>query len=429
MTPTFSRTATTAHWPKRYTVVGLCFLAVFVCYIDRVNISVAVLAMQDTFGWSESVKGLVLSSFFVGYLLFQVPSGSLANRYGGKLVLGAAVVWWSIFTLATPAAALLSLPVLVAARIGMGLGEAAMFPGAYGLYRHWVPVSERSRAVGMLVSGIPVGTLFALTTTGWLVVRYGWPVVFYLFGAVGLLWCVAWFALVVDDPRHHPKIEPAELDLLAAECSEPRAIATRTPWRRLLAAPAVWALIFNHFASNWILYLLLSWLPSYFRSAQDLSIQSAGLYSAAPWLTMFVMANVAGMFADRLIRRGLSLTTVRKLMQTVGLIGPSVFLILASSAATPGTALLLMCGALGTLACTWSGYAPNHLEIAPRHAAVLMGITNTAGTIPGIVGVAITGWLVQVTGTYAAAFALAAAVSVSGALVWLAFGTSRRVVD
>ena len=94
---------------------------------------------------------------------------------------------------------------------------------------------------------------------------------------------------------------------------------------------------------------------------------------------MFVMANVAGMFADRLIRRGLSLTTVRKLMQTVGLIGPSVFLILASSAATPGTALLLMCGALGTLACTWSGYAPNHLEIAPRHAAVLMGITNTAG--------------------------------------------------
>jgi hypothetical protein len=109
--------------------------------------------------------------------------------------------------------------------------------------------------------------------------------------------------------------------------------------------------------------------------------------------------------------------------------GPSVFLILASSAATPGTALLLMCGALGTLACTWSGYAPNHLEIAPRHAAVLMGITNTAGTIPGIVGVAITGWLVQVTGTYAAAFVLAAAVSVSGALVWLAFGTSRRVVD
>jgi len=88
-----------------------------------------------------------------------------------------------------------------------------------------------------------------------------------------------------------------------------------------------------------------------------------------------------------------------------------------------------MCGALGTLAFTWSGFAPNHLDIAPRHADVLMGLTNTAGTLPGIIGVLITGWLVDLTGSYASAFALAAAMNVCGALVWLGFSTARPVVE
>src|SRR5262249_40016748 len=105
------------RWPARYTLVGLCFGAVFVCYIDRVSISVAVIAMQASFGWSETLKGLVLSSFFIGYLLFQVPAGYLANRVGGKLVLGAAVAWWSLATLITPAAAMTSLAALISARI------------------------------------------------------------------------------------------------------------------------------------------------------------------------------------------------------------------------------------------------------------------------------------------------------------------------
>ena len=116
-------------------------------------------------------------------------------------------------------------------------------------------------------------------------------------------------------------------------------------------------------------------------------------------------------------------------MQSIGLVGPAAFLLLARTAETPDSALVLLCGALGTLAFTWSGFAPNHLEIAPRHAPVLVGITNTAGTIPGIIGVAVTGWLVDVTGSYATAFVLAAAVSVTGALVWLAFGTAEAVVD
>ncbi|MGR8919480.1 MAG: ACS family MFS transporter [Gammaproteobacteria bacterium] len=421
-------TAATGGWQRRYTIITLCVLAVFVCYIDRVNISVAVIAMQETFGWSDTTKGYVLSSFFIGYMLFQVPSGWLANRYGGKLILGAAVLWWSVFTIITPAAAMISLPLLIVGRIAMGLGEAAMFPSAYNLYGRWVPPNERSRAVSMLIGGIPLGTLFALVVTGWLVEQFGWPSVFYIFGAAGVVWCLLWFARAANDPATDPRCAAAERDMLASHAPPPKE-STEIPWRTMLTTPAIWALLVNHFCSNWALYMLLAWLPSYFHGQLGLSIMSAGIYSAAPWLTMFVVGNLGGVLADKLHRGGMSLTAVRKLMQVTGLVGGAACLLAVQNVTETGPALALMCGALGLLAFTWSGFVPNHLDIAPRYADVLMGITNTAGTVPGIIGVAITGWLVDTTGTYASAFTLCAAVNIFGAVVWLFFATAKRVID
>lgn len=427
-TPAAAVPVSTSNWQARHVLVALCVAAVFVCYIDRVNISVAVIAMQETYGWSDSTKGLVLSSFFIGYMLFMPVSGWLANRYGGRRVLGYAVLWWSLWTLLTPPAAALSLGALLFARIAMGLGEAATFPAIYNLYGHWVLPQERSRAVSLLIAGIPLGTLFALTTTGWIIGTSGWPMVFYGFGAIGILWCVAWFPWSHDRPDQHPRLAGDERAALAAMApAETR--DTPVPWARLLREPAVWALIINHLCTNWVFYMLLAWLPSYFRSALGLSIAQSGLYAAGPWLTMFVVGTLAGVVADRVVRRGVDLTLVRKTMQIAGLLGAAVFMLAAREVTSADTAFALMCGALGTLALTWAGFLPNHLEIAPRYADVLMGITNTAGTVPGVIGVAITGWLVEQTGTYTTAFALAAGVNLFGAVVWLLFGTAKRVID
>lgn len=417
-----------ARWPARYTVVALTFWAVFICYIDRVNISVAVVAMKETFGWSETQKGLVLSSFFIGYMALQVASGWLANRIGGRIVLGFAVVWWSLFTILTPPAAFVSMGFLIAARITLGLGEGATFPTVYTLYRRWIPVEERSRSVALLVSAIPAGTLFALLTTGWIIERFGWPMVFYSFGSLGLLWAAAWFRYIRDDPETDPRSDEAERALLRPL----RAMTenkTGVPWAILLRKAPMWALIYNHFVSNWAFYVLLSWLPSYFKNVQGVSLMNAGLYSAVPWITMFVTANLAGLVADKLIKGGMRIAHVRKIMQTVGLLGSAVFLLLVRDAGDAATAMWLMCGALGLTALTWAGYSPNHLEIAPRYADILLGLTNTFGTLPGIIGVAVTGWLVEVTGTYDAAFMLAAGLNVSGAIVWLLWMSSDRIVD
>jgi ACS family sodium-dependent inorganic phosphate cotransporter len=144
---------------------------------------------------------------------------------------------------------------------------------------------------------------------------------------------------------------------------------------------------------------------------------------------MFIMINLAGWCADRLRAGGMSVTRVRKLMQTVGLAGSAAALLAAQYVQGLPGAVACMCAALGLLAFCGSGWGPNHLDIAPRHADVLMGLSNTFATLPGIIGVAVAGWLVDATGGYAAIFALVAVMNAVGAAVWIAFASGERIVD
>jgi MFS transporter, ACS family, solute carrier family 17 (sodium-dependent inorganic phosphate cotransporter), other len=413
---------------RRTRLVALCSLAVFVAYTDRVNISVAAVAMKERLGWTQTEKGLVLSSFFIGYLAFMFASGWLATRFGGRRVLGVAVIAWSACTLLTPPAAALSLGALVTVRIAMGLGEAAVFPAAIELYGRWVPLLERTRAVGWLMNGIPIGTVVGLTASGWLVGRYDWPMPFYVFGALGLGWAVLWFRTVADDPATDPRISAVERALLA-DHGPGAAAGGPMPWRRLLCRAPLWAAVSAHFASIWTLYVLLSWLPSYFREVHGVSIASVGLYSAGPWLAMFLVTTIAAPISDALVRRGVDVTLVRKLMQCAGLATSAALLLAARDVHAPGTAFLVLCGATGALGLTWLGYAPGLIDLAPRHSALLIGFSNTIATIPGIVGVAVTGWLVDLTGTYAAPFALTAAISAVGAVTFATLFSARPLVE
>lgn len=420
---------TSGRLAKRHILVAMCAIATFICYIDRVNISVAIIPMAEQYGWSGTTKGFVLSSFFIGYMAAMIPTGWLANRFGGRRLLGIALLAWSVFTFLTPIAASLSFTALIATRILMGIGEAASFPAVYNLLARWVPTAEKSRAAAINLTGIPVGTIFALSTTGWLIATYGWPSVFYAFGGLGIVFALLWFRVIHQRPATHPTIGAAERDLLAPLEGSTGAASLPIPWRRLLSHQAVWALIINHFCSNWTLYLMLAWLPSYFRDVQGLSVAGSGLFAIGPWVSQFVVGNAAAVIADRLIARGADITRVRRFMQCVGLLGSATFFLAASQAATPGTALLCMCGALGVGALSFAGFATNHLDIAPRHADVLWGITNTAGTLPGIIGVAATGLLLDLTGGYTATFIVAAGVNVIGAAVWYAWGTGERIFD
>jgi ACS family sodium-dependent inorganic phosphate cotransporter len=410
---------------RRHVVVGYAVVAMFLAYTDRVNIAVAAVAMRAQFHWSQSVKGLVLAGFFVGYFLFQIGSGSLAQRFGGKRVLAAAVLWWSLFTLLTPPAAFVSVAVLVAARIGLGLGEAAVMPATYELFGRWVPAGERARSLAFFVGGVPSGQIVGLLATGFLTERLGWPVSFWLFGCAGLIWVAAFSRHVHNSPASDPRMLAAERALLPAPRPLQRA---PTPWRGMLASPLVLSFVGAHFGHNWALYVLISWLPSFFHEHLGLSIASSGAYSALPWLANFVAMLLGGTCADALVKRGVEPIGVRRALAAAGLLGAALALVSLPVAASPVTALLVACAAAGSLGLAAGGFTVAPFDITPQHAPMLIGFSNTLATIPGIVGVVVTGWLLDATANYTASYRLAATAAAAAA-VMLAITARARLPD
>ena len=416
-------------WQRRHTVVLLCFLSTFICYIDRVNISVAIIPMAKQFGWSDTERGLVLSSFFAGYLITQVLGGWLAQKLGGKAVLGFGVLWWSVFTIITPLSAFTSFPVLIAARIAMGLGEGVAFPSVYHMFGRWVPARERSRAASFNLAAIPAGTLTAIIVTPFLAVKFGWPSVFYVFGAVGLVWFAFWWFLVSDEPAQDSRMGEAEREMFRDEHAKGKSSDSESiPWRALLTKKPVLAIIVAHFCNNWGLYVLLSWLPSYFASELGISLRSVWIYVAPPWIASFVVGNLVGVLADRLIAKGWTVTRVRRFMQFIGSGSPAIGLIVLANVKDAKTAVILLTVSLGLSSFSFAGFASNHLDVAPRHAGILFGISNTFATIPGIIGVGLTGYLVDVTGTFASAFYLTAGMYILGLIVWQLFSTGEKII-
>ena len=263
---------------QRHLMILLSAFAVFICYIDRINMSVAIIPMAEEFGWGPQMQGTVLSSFFVGYLLLQIVGGTLADRYGAKVVLGTGVLLWSLFTMLTPLAASFGLGILILNRILMGMGEAVTFPSIYALLARWVPASERARAMGAINSGIPLGTVFALLATPLIVRVYGWEWAFYSFGLIGIIWFFVWQKLASSQPADHTNITAKELAHIQSE-GEPSKAETAPPILSLLKSPAIRAIMVAHFCNNWSLFLLLTWLPTFINKGLGVDYASVGMFT------------------------------------------------------------------------------------------------------------------------------------------------------
>jgi ACS family sodium-dependent inorganic phosphate cotransporter len=418
----------TQYWPRRYTLVLLSFGAVFICYMDRVNISVAIIPMAAELGWNPATQGTVLSAFFVGYLATQVLGGRLADRFGGKVVLGIGVLSWSLFTMLTPVAAFAGFTALLFARVGMGIGEGVTFPSIYSLFGRWLPKAESARAIGVVFSAIPLGSVFALLITPIVVIRWGWSWAFYSFGAVGVVWWWFWHTRITANPELHPTIGAHE----RSQISDATALADgRQPptLRQLLSSGPVWAIIVGHFCNNWGGYVLLAWMPTYITKGLGVDFASVGVFAVIPSLFSFLFLNVAGWIADRLIKRGWDLTTARKTMQTIGFGGAALTLMFVGYIHNVPAAIALM--SLGSIlgGCAAGGFGVNHLDVAPRYAGVLMGLSNTAGTIPGIVGVYVSGLILNYTQSWTLVFQVAAGIYLLGMVFYLIFASSKRLFD
>lgn len=419
--------------PGARNVMVMTVLAVYICMIDRIAISIAIIPMAAEHGWTTTLQGAVMSAFFLGYLILQIPAGYLSDRFGGKWVLGLGVIFWSLFTLLTPVAAMLGISALLVCRFLMGVAESVTWPSIYALYSQWIHPDRRASAVGLMNSGIAGGSVIALICTPWLISVWSWQGAFYLYGLLGVVWFIFWIYSAQSRPSPlpewqstvalAPQLTPAAPPLVAAD----EQIYPRLTIRRMLHSRAVWAIAIAHISINWSLYLILSWFPTFVNREMGVDLQTAGLLALAPTVISLVMAPAAGRLFDRLVAKGYNRRTIRRVMQSVAFAGITLAMLTVTltDSLMISVAVITLSNALGAFSI--GGFATNHLDVAPNQAGLLMGVTNTLAAVSSGASVFVSGWIQDVSGGWDAVFYLAALVSVAGAFVYsLLAGVDRE---
>ena len=417
-------------------------------------------ASDGSCAWNDmsTERSNVLAAFYWGYMCSQIPAGWWASVAGGKRVLSSAVLVWSVATaFATPAASWL--PALTASRAVVGAAEGLNYPAQVVLNAQWVPAAERSRAWSLVSSGESAGTVLAMAVCPFLAHSLGWGSIFWLSAIVGCLWLVLFHRYVEATPEAALRVRKArderlaggvvdggaetaataaltaELRLIKADRGEliaPRAV----PWGAFCRNGPFRTLMCAHFCYNYGYYVVLSWLPQYFKSMFGADYTALGVAGMLPYIALALASNAGGVLADRLVVcHGWRLTTVRRLFNTIGFLSPALcFFSLRwvqpcadTSCGGFKVAVLLLTAGVGLGGLAFSGYWANFIDLSPRFSGHLMGISNSVATIPGIAGNLITGRLLAGReNDWDLVFGLAAAIYVSGAAVFLLFARAER---
>ena len=368
----------------RYRVLGLLALMTFVLYLDRICIAQAETSIRRDLGLTKTQTGYIFAAFTLAYGLFELPAGYLGDRYGSRRVLVRIVIWWSAFTALTGMAT--SYIQLLIVRFLFGAGEAGALPNAARVLQRWFPVTSRGRAHGLITTAMMLGGGLAPLVTAWLIGAVGWRMSFLVLGVIGVVWATAFGIFFREIPAEHPLVNDGELALIAAgrdradapDAHGASAAGLSTPWRAIFTSVDFWLLGALMTCSAAVVYMLISWMPTYFKEARGLSDRAAGLNTTIVLLGGAAGCLLGGFSADWLVAR-LRRSAAWRLM------GVSAYLVAASAlmwglradnlAACTGC-LSLCCLAVHTQVPAWWG---TMTHISGRHVGVLFAMGNSLG--------------------------------------------------
>ena len=404
----------------RWLLMGWMFLVSAIAYLDRVNLSIAGQAVQKDHGLTDVQLGWVFSAFLIGYAMFQVPGGWLADRYGPRIVISAGVVWWGVFTALTalvPPGLVASVALLLGTRFLLGAGEAVLFPSSNKLVSAWIPSSERGLANGLIFAGVGAGAGITPPLIIYILTYWGWHASFYASASIGLLIGLGWFLLVRDKPRSHPfasteEVKKIEAGIPAASHAEAPALS----WRAILGSRNVWAVTASYFTFGYVTYIFFSWFFIYLSRVRGLDLKSSALYSMLPFLAMVGGALLGGWVADW-ITVHVSRRLGRCGVAAFGLLLASVFLALATQVESARVASIVLAGGAGAIYLSQSAFWAVTADIAGKSAGTVSGLMNMGGQLGGAVTASLTPWIAEHFG-WTASFLTAAVVCLVGSFAW-----------
>ncbi len=405
---------------RRWRIACLLAFGVLVNFFDRINLSVSRDALHDSFGLSLVAFGYLSSAFSWTYAVLQMPCGVLLDRWGVRRVGRISALLWSVSSFAAAVAP--GLGWFFGARLLLGVSESPTFPANAKALGYWFTREERSMATALTDAAAKFSSAIGVPLIGLLLFYVGWRWSFAATGFVSFIYFVV-FYLIYKNPREDNGLSPEEFDFIQRGGAQPedQAKARRaSSLGYLLKQRKVYGLALGWGAYNYTFFLLLTWLPSYLSVSLHMDLLHSAFYTSVPWLfATFTDLLVGGWLVDILIQRGRDANRVR---QSVLVAGTACGLALfgAAGAHTPAAALVWISLALGGLAAAAPVAWTVPSLIAPRESVgTLAGTVNLCGQLGAISAPIVTGYIVSVTHSFAAAFVTATVILLLGIVGYL----------
>lgn len=416
----------------RWFLISWVFILGAVAYLDRVNISVAGSSIASEYGLSNIHLGYVFSSFLVGYAIFQTPCGRLADRYGPRLVIGLAVVWWGIFTVLTacvPVAIGRPLLLFIPIRFLLGAGEAIIYPASNHFVANWIPTTERGLANGLIFAGVGAGAGLAPPLVTSIMIHHGWRASFWMSAAIGLAAGAIWLIVARDTPDEHPRVAASELARIKAGLTfkqDAGSEGERLPWGRILRSKEVLATTLSYFTYGYVAWIFFAWFFTYLAKVRGLNLKSSAEFAMLPFLAMAGGSSLGGFISDRLTRR-FNKRLGRCVFAFAAMLLAAVFLATGSQVASAALASVVLAGGAGALYLSQSAYWSITADISGNSSGSVSGLMNMGGQIGGAVTASLTPAIAAAYG-WTASFLVAAALCSLGGLAWLLVNPERSLI-
>lgn len=406
------------------------------CPFNKINNSTAITrrsaSMSATYAWDEYQQGIILGSFFWGYMLTQIAGGRLAEKFGSTRVFGLGVFITAILTLLTPIAARQGFWFLAVLRTLEGLAEGVAYPAVTYLVSLWCPPWERSTMLTIILSGALLGTAIGMELTGITIENWGWPGAFYVCGMIGIAWFIFWILVAYDSPDKHPWISEQEKNYIQShmENDSKSMVPSNVPWESIGRSLPMWAILVTSISYNWIFYTFITDLPNYLANVLHYNIHENTFRSALPFLGTWMFSILCSLLCDTLIKRQLiSITKARKLFNSIGCFLPALLLLIMTEVGcNQRLVYLLLVLSVTTGGAVYAGFMCSPIDIAPNYSGTLKGITNTFGSIPGFMGPYVVGYFTERQSTshqWRKVFYLISGVNIFAGIFYLIFSNGE----
>ncbi|TGN97669.1 MFS transporter [Burkholderia sp. USMB20] len=410
--------------------VFLLFLVYGINYLDRVALSIVAPIVQTDLGIDAAQMGLVFSTFFIGYALFNFIGGLASDRLGPKLVYVLSVGLWSVFCGMT--ALTVGFVSLLIVRLLFGMAEGPLCSAANKMVNNWLPRDAAATAMGLLSAGSPLGGAIAGPIVGLLAAHFGWRPAFWIVCAIGLVWVVVWMMSTSDRPATPvggaagapaatPAAAPPHAGAAAGPATPAHTLSHYVRQPRILATAAAF------FSYNYVLFFFLSWFPSYLVRAHHLNIKEMSVATVVPWLVGTVGLACGGAISDALYRLTGNLLLSRRIVLVTCLLGAGACVAVAGAVQSTQGAVALMSVSLFFLYVTGAIYWAIVQDVVhPARVGGVSGFLHCMGSLSGVIGPAVTGFIVERSGSFASAFVLAGAIALAGAVLAGVFVRNAR---